>query len=100
MIRSPADDDRRGDDQRGDRVEGGDAGDLDQGEADEDAGRGQRVGAQVGGVALQRRRVVRPRLAVEDAETTRLASDREPDHGDADAEVSTSAPTTSRRVAS
>ena len=32
-------------------------------EAEEDPGRGQRVGAEVGGVAFQRRRVVRPRLA-------------------------------------
>ena len=50
------------------------AGDLDQEQADEHADRGQRVGAQVGGVALERRRVVGAGLAREDVETTRLAT--------------------------
>ena len=62
------------------------AGDLDQREADQHPGRGERVGAQVGGVALQRRRVVGPRLAREDRRDARLATHREAHHGDADAE--------------
>ena len=76
------------------------AGDLDQGEADEDAGRGQRVGAQVGGVALQRRRFVHPRLAVEDAGDGEVGDHGEAHHGDADAERFDEEPATRRWVAS
>ena len=55
-------------------------------EPDEHADRGQRVGAQVGGVALERRRVVRARLAREDGRDAEVGDHREADHGDADAE--------------
>ena len=50
------------------------------------AGRGHRVGAQVGGVALQRRRFVRLRLAREDGGDAEVGEDREGHHGDADPE--------------
>ena len=46
-----------GDEQRRDRVEGGLAGDLDEDEPDEDGDRRQRIGSEVGGIALERRRL-------------------------------------------
>ena len=81
------DDDRAGDRERRDRVEGGLAGDLDQQQADQHADRGQRVGAQVRGVALERRRVERPRAPVEEGRDAEVGDRRERDHGDPDAEV-------------
>ena len=75
---------------------------CDQHQPDEHADRGQRVGAQVGRVALERRRVdARARAGRGSAETPRLATAENADHGDADAEVRRpAAPSTSRRVAS
>ena len=70
-------------------------------EADEDARRGERIGAQVRRVALQRRRFVRLRLAGEDGRDAEVGEHREAHHRDADAErCRPSAPTTSRWVAS
>ena len=69
-------------------------------EADEDADRGQRVGAQVGGVALERGRVVLAGAAVEEGRDDEVGDDREADHRDADAERLDLAPSTRRRVAS
>ena len=95
------DDDRPGDDQRGDRVKGRVARHLDEAEPDQDAPRGQGVGAQVRGVALQRQRFVRFACRESTAETPRLASTREAHDGDADRRpIRPSRPTTSRWVAS
>ncbi len=55
-------------------------------QADEHAGRGQRVGAQVRRVALERRRFVGLRLAREDRRDDEVGQHREAHHGDADAE--------------
>ena len=61
-------------------------GELDQGQADQHAGRGEGVGAQVRRVALQRRRVVRPRLPREDRRDGEVGEHREAHHRDADPE--------------
>ena len=88
MIRSAGDDDRGGDEQRDDRVEPVRAGDLDEHEADEHADRGVGVGAQVGGVALERGGArSRARGGTASCETARLATVENADHRDADAEV-------------
>ena len=73
--------------ERRDRVEGGLAGDLDQQQADQHPDRGHRVGAQVGGVALERRRAQGPRPPVEEGRDADVGDRREGDHRDADAEV-------------
>ena len=71
----PREHDRDGHEQCGGRVERLDAGDLHERQAGEHAGRRERVGAEVGGVALERRRVGGPGAPVEIArDTTRFAS--------------------------
>ena len=62
------------------------AGDLDQDQPAEHPGRGQRVGAQMRGVALERRRLVGARLARENRRDAEVGEHREAHHRDADAE--------------
>ena len=63
------------------------AGDHDEAEADEDADRGERVGAQVGGVALERGGSKRPSPAAQVGGDAEVRDRREADHREAHPEV-------------
>ena len=76
-------------------------GDLHQRQADEHAERGERVGAQVGGVALERRRLVGRACRREDARDHQVGDQpRTPMTAMPIPRRSTSEPATSRRIAS
>ena len=75
--------------------------DLDQAEPDQDAARGQGVGAQVRGVALEGERfVIASPAGPAPPRRPRLASTREAHDGDSDRDRFDVAPTTRRWVAS
>ena len=80
-------DDRRRHHQRDDGVDLLEPGHLDQHEAEQHRQRGGGVGAQVRGVPLERRRVVRARLPVQVGRDDQVHDRRDRDHGDAEADV-------------
>ena len=69
--------------QRHRRVDPARAGHLDSHQADQHAGRRERVGAQVGGVALQRRRLGRRSAPGDEGSHRQVGHHREGDHADA-----------------